>query len=241
MIRELITLVEEKSKDDKLSLNKLPYKKTELAPVLSKDTLDYHYSELAAGYVKRYNNDEGDLVFNEAGAYLHNTFFPQLMPPKTGNKPTGACEALINKKYGSFNEFKEEFAEVAMKIQGSGWVYMSRSGDIKTIKNHQVKKDIANKNLADIQQHRKRVQTLFEYSNIVSSYLEIDDADGENKRQNTTPRTVEVADAKEGDLKEYFKNNEEEGGASASGSVDYINAIGAILGVNESKDDAVEP
>ena len=65
------------------------------------------------------------------------------MPPKTGNKPTGACEALINKKYGSFNEFKEEFAEVAMKIQGSGWVYMSRSGDIKTIKNHQVKKDIA--------------------------------------------------------------------------------------------------
>jgi superoxide dismutase, Fe-Mn family len=143
MIRELITLVEEKSKDDKLSLNKLPYKKTELAPVMSKDTLDYHYSELAAGYVKRYNNDEGDLVFNEAGAYLHNTFFPQLMPPKTGNKPTGACEALINKKYGSFNEFKEEFAEVAMKIQGSGWVYMSRSGDIKTIKNHQVKKDIA--------------------------------------------------------------------------------------------------
>lgn len=105
----------------------------------------------------------------------------------------------------------------------------------------EVKKDIANKNLADIQQHRKRVQTLFEYSNIVSSYLEIDDADGENKRQNTTPRTVEVADAKEGDLKEYFKNNEEEGGASASGSVDYINAIGAILGVNESKDDAVEP
>ena len=69
MIRELITLVEEKSKDDKLSLNKLPYKKTELAPVMSKATLDYHYSKLAAGYVKRYNNDEGDPVFNEAGAY----------------------------------------------------------------------------------------------------------------------------------------------------------------------------
>lgn len=142
MIRELITLVEEKSKDE-LSLNKLPYKKTELAPVMSKDTLDYHYGQLAAGYVKRYNAKQGDMTFNEAGAYLHNTFFPQLMPPKTANKPTGSCDALINKKYGNFNNFKEEFAKVAMGIQGSGWVYMSRSGDIKTITNHQVKKDIA--------------------------------------------------------------------------------------------------
>ena len=32
---------------------------------------------------------------------------------------------------------------MAMKIQGSGWVYMSRTGDIKTITNHQVKRDIA--------------------------------------------------------------------------------------------------
>ena len=142
MIRELINLVEEKSKGE-LKLNPLPYKKTELAPVMSKDTIDYHYGKLAAGYVKRYNAGEGDADFNEAGAYLHNVFFPQLMPPKGGNKPMGASEALINKKYGNFNNFKKELAEVAMKIQGSGWVYMSRTGDIKTITNHQVKRDIA--------------------------------------------------------------------------------------------------
>lgn len=141
-MRELITLIEEKSKDE-LKLNSLPYKKTELAPVMSKETIDYHYGKLASGYVKRYNAGEGDSEFNEAGAYLHNIFFPQLMPPKGGNKPQGASEALINKKYGNFNNFKKEFTSVAMSIQGSGWVYMSRNGDIKTIKNHQVKRDIA--------------------------------------------------------------------------------------------------
>jgi Fe-Mn family superoxide dismutase len=40
-------------------------------------------------------------------------------------------------------DFKKQLEEEAMKIQGSGWIYMSRSGEIKTIKNHVIKKDIA--------------------------------------------------------------------------------------------------
>ena len=140
-IRGLIALVEAKSKQD-LTLEKLPYSRDELSPVMSKETIEYHYGKLAAGYVKRYNADEGDPGFNEAGAFLHNIFFPQLMPPKSGNNPKGAIADLINRKFGSFSEFKERFAEQAMKIQGSGWVYLSKTGDIKTIKNHEVKKDI---------------------------------------------------------------------------------------------------
>ena len=65
------------------------------------------------------------------------------MPPKNSNKPTGASLSLINRKYKSFDKFKEEIKKEAMKIQGSGWIYMSRTGDIKTIKNHQIKNDIA--------------------------------------------------------------------------------------------------
>jgi superoxide dismutase, Fe-Mn family len=126
-----------------LALNQLPYKKDQLDPVLSQASIDYHYGKLAAGYVKRYNAGEGDAKFNEAGAFLHNIFFPQLMKPKGGNKPNGTSEELINRKYDSFEKFKEEFAKVAMGIQGSGWAYMSKSGDIKTIVNHQVKNDIA--------------------------------------------------------------------------------------------------
>jgi Fe-Mn family superoxide dismutase len=122
---------------------KLPYGKSDLAPVMSEDTINYHYGKLAAGYVKKYNAGEGDAKFNEAGAYLHNIFFPQLQAPKAGNKPTGASKELIDNKYGSFDEFKEKIEAAAMSIQGSGWVYMSTSGDIKIIANHVVKKDIA--------------------------------------------------------------------------------------------------
>ena len=122
---------------------KLPYAKTDLDPVMSESTLNYHYGKLAAGYVKKYNAGEGDPKFNEAGAFLHNVFFPQLKAPAGSNTPTGASRELIDSKHGDFKTFKEKFPDVAMGIQGSGWVYMSTSGDIKTIVNHQVKNDIA--------------------------------------------------------------------------------------------------
>jgi len=119
-LRNLINLVEAKSKQD-LVLEKLPYTKSGLAPVMSQATIDYHYGELAKGYVDRYNKGEGDPVFNEAGAFLHNIFFPQLMPPKNANAPKGASLNLINRRYGDFKSFKEEFKKEAMKIQGSGY------------------------------------------------------------------------------------------------------------------------
>jgi len=145
MIRNIIDRLDQIINEDKqtLSLNKLPYKTTDLEPVKSKETLDYHYAHLARGYVDRYNKGEGDPDFNEAGAYLHNLYFPQFMPPKSGNKPSGACATLIDSKFGSFKELQDEMKTVAMGIQGSGWVYLSRSGEIKTIKNHQIKRDIA--------------------------------------------------------------------------------------------------
>jgi len=140
-IRNLINLVEAKGKE--LELAKLPYTRGALAPVMSQRTIDYHYGKLAKGYVERFNKGEGDATFNEAGAFLHNIFFPQLQSPKNTNSPTGASLALINRKFGSFNDFKEKMKTEAMKIQGSGWIYMSRTGEIKTIKNHQIKNDIA--------------------------------------------------------------------------------------------------
>jgi Fe-Mn family superoxide dismutase len=141
-LRSLISLVESKSKQE-LQLAQLGYNRDELAPVMSPETINYHYGKLAKSYVDRYNNGEGDADFNEAGAYLHNIFFPQLMSPKSGNRPTGNCLALITRKYSSFEKFQAEFTETAMTIQGSGWIYMSRSGDIKTIRNHQIRRDIA--------------------------------------------------------------------------------------------------
>jgi Fe-Mn family superoxide dismutase len=125
-----------------LVLADLPYGRKELAPSLSEDTIDYHYGKLAKTYVDRYNAGEGDPTFNEAGAFLHNILFPQYKPAEGTNTPDGYALSFLLMHYASFEDFKEKFEKTAMGIQGSGWVYLARNGEIKTIKNHQIKSDI---------------------------------------------------------------------------------------------------
>ena len=121
---------------DKLHLLKVDYKYDDLSPVMSRETLEYHRDSLAAGYVKRYNKSEGDAEFNEAGAFLHNIFFPQLKAPSGQNNPYGPFLSMVEENYENYDNFKSEFEKVAMSIQGSGWVYLDNKGNIKTIKNH---------------------------------------------------------------------------------------------------------
>jgi Fe-Mn family superoxide dismutase len=139
-LRNLVVLAE--TTKNKLTLVKLPYDRKGLEPVMSKATIDYHFSTLAKAYVDRYNSGEGDPKFNEAGAFLHNIFFPQFSTPTGSNRPFGASEDFINKHYKDFDTFKEKTLETAMGIQGSGWVYLAKDGKIKTITNHQIKNDI---------------------------------------------------------------------------------------------------
>jgi Fe-Mn family superoxide dismutase len=141
-MRDLLTIIES-ADSSKLTTAKLPYARYELSPVMSEDTVEYHYDKLAKGYAERYNAGEGDSDFNYAGWFLHDLFFPQLKSPRGSNRPTGRALELIEKKYKSIDQFKEQIETAAMKIQGSGWIYMSTDGNIKTIKNHEVKKDIA--------------------------------------------------------------------------------------------------
>ena len=141
-IRDTIDIVEANTRPAKLETTPLPYGVKDLDPVMSEETINYHYEHLAKGYAKRYNAGEGNADFNRAGSFLHNKFFPQLRAPKGANKPRGAVLALIEDKFGSWEDFKEEFKQAAMKIQGSGWAYLSTNGTIKTIPNHQVRTDI---------------------------------------------------------------------------------------------------
>lgn len=141
-LRDHINLVEQSTRPAKLETTPLPYGVKDLAPVMSKETIDYHYEHLAKGYAKRYNAGEGNANFNRAGSFLHNKFFPQLRAPKPSNRAKGAVLALIEEKFKTWEDFKIAFKEEAMKIQGSGWIYLSTSGDIKTIANHQVRTDI---------------------------------------------------------------------------------------------------
>ena len=147
-IRRDIDLLEASTRPAKLETTPLPYARDALEPVMSEASIDYHYEHLAKGYAKRYNADVGNTGgtytrdFNRAGNFLHNKFFPQLRAPKGANRPRGAVLALIEDKFKTYEDFREEFKKAAMAIQGSGWVYLSTGGDIKTIANHAVRTDI---------------------------------------------------------------------------------------------------
>ncbi len=115
---------------------------TELAPILSEDNIKYHYNVLTKGYVNRYNAGEGDPDFNYGGAKLHNLFWSQLKAPGGANAPVGNIKQMIDNKYDNIKGFTEELVKTAMSIQGSGWVYMSKSGELKTTPNQSYKTDI---------------------------------------------------------------------------------------------------
>ena len=141
-LRNHINLVEASTRPAKLETTPLPYGVRDLEPVMSEETINYHFEHLAKGYAKRYNAGEGNADFNRAGSFLHNRFFPQFRAPKVGNRPKGASAELIESKFKTFEDFQAAIKETAMKIQGSGWAYMARNGEIKTIKNHEIRQDI---------------------------------------------------------------------------------------------------
>jgi len=135
--------VEAKSRPKRLVLEKLPYKTSDLDPVLSKENEEYHYNVLSNGYVTRYNDGEGDPDFNYGGAMLHNIFWQQLQSPRGSNKPTGAIKELIEEKYKSIDVLIEKTIKKAMSIHGSGWVIIMKNGEINTTPNQSYKANIA--------------------------------------------------------------------------------------------------
>jgi Fe-Mn family superoxide dismutase len=140
-MRDLITLLESKSQED-IEIIKLNYNNDALAPIMSKDSMNLHYVKLAHAYAERFNKHEGDRDFNYAGAFLHNVYFPQFRPSNNNNEPNGPIGSLIKSKFKSWSNFQDEFSEIALTIQGSGWCYLARDGKIKIIPNHQVRDDI---------------------------------------------------------------------------------------------------
>jgi Fe-Mn family superoxide dismutase len=140
-IKEFI-INEGKTLEDKLVRAKLNYSLTDLDPVLSEDTMNYHYGKLYKAYVDRFNSKEGDPDFNEAGAFLHNIYFKQFKEPANNNPPVDEIKDFIEEHFDSFDDLKDQFEKEAMAIQGSGWVYLSKNGQIKTIKNHAKRSDI---------------------------------------------------------------------------------------------------
>lgn len=114
---------------------------------LSKETIDYHYGKHHAAYVNQLNGliegtenadksleeiilaaDAGPLFNNSAQVWNH-TFYWNCLKPNGGGEPTGALAEAINKKFGSFATFKEEFVKCAVGTFGSGWGWLVKNPD----------------------------------------------------------------------------------------------------------------
>ena len=177
-IRKILTIVEAAARKE-LEQIKLPYSRTALSPVMSSATLDNHYGKLYKNYVQKYNDGEGDSAFNEAGAYLHGVFFSQFRSPRS-KAPTGQILDIINRRHGSFVDFKKAFKDAALKFHGSGWIYLSKSGQIRTIQNHAKRTDIAL--LVDLWEHAYILDYHSDKGKYIDSIWRIMDWDAINRR-----------------------------------------------------------
>jgi Fe-Mn family superoxide dismutase len=128
----------------KHELPELPYPKNALEPHVSAETLEYHHDKHHAAYVNKLNDlipgtefenmsleeivtKSSGGVFNQAAQVWNHTFYWNCMGPNGGGEPSGALGDAINKAFGSFAEFKEQFAASAAGNFGSGWTWLVKN------------------------------------------------------------------------------------------------------------------
>ena len=123
---------------------KLPYATNALEPVISQQTIEFHYGKHLQNYVNTLNKlIEGTEyaskpleeivktapaggIFNNAGQLLNHTlYFLQFKSPVENNKPTGKIAEAINRDFGSFEAFQKAFGDAAATLFGSGWAFLS--------------------------------------------------------------------------------------------------------------------
>lgn len=124
----------------------LPYAMDALAPHMSKETMEFHYGKHHQAYVTNLNNlikgtefESASLedivkkssggVFNNAAQVWNHSFFWNCMKPGGGGKPSGALASAIDKKWSSFDGFKDAFTKSAVGNFGSGWTWLVKKSD----------------------------------------------------------------------------------------------------------------
>ncbi len=124
----------------------LPYAQNALEPVISEETIGYHYGKHHQTYVTNLNNlvpgteFEGKPleeiimsasagIFNNAAQVWNHTFYWNCLSPNGGGEPSGALAEAINGAFGSFDEFKKQFSTSAATNFGSGWTWLVKNSD----------------------------------------------------------------------------------------------------------------
>ena len=124
-------------------LPQLPYAADALAPKMSKETIEYHYGKHHQAYVNNLNNlipgtpyenmpleeiivkAESGPIYNNAAQVWNHTFFFFTLSPTPKSMPSGKLAEAINRDFGSFDAFKEQFTKAAAGLFGSGWTWLA--------------------------------------------------------------------------------------------------------------------
>lgn len=125
-------------------LDPLPYASDALEPHFDQTTMEIHHGRHHNAYVTNLNNAvngtelEGKTleelmagisklsgpVRNNGGGHWNHTFFWSILSPSGGGEPVGDLAVAINEKFGSFQQFKDEFKKAAIGRFGSGWAWL---------------------------------------------------------------------------------------------------------------------
>jgi len=134
--------------DGQYTLPKLPYAYDALEPHIDKMTMEIHHGKHHQAYVTNLNKgleslDSSllefsktmesiflnmskfpDVIRNNGGGHFNHTLFWNMMHPNGGGEPKGKLGLAIKSTFGSFEDFKKQFGEVAIKRFGSGWAWL---------------------------------------------------------------------------------------------------------------------
>lgn len=122
----------------------LPYAHNALEPHIDAQTMEIHHGKHHAGYTSKLNaaiegsalesmsieailagvSAHGGAVRNNGGGYYNHSLFWSIMGPNAGGNPSGELGAAIDATFGSFENFKNEFANAAANQFGSGWAWL---------------------------------------------------------------------------------------------------------------------
>jgi Fe-Mn family superoxide dismutase len=140
-----------------IALPALPYERNALQPVISENTLNFHYGKHHQTYVDTLNKlivgtefadmplekivkataGESDrtAIFDNAAQAWNHTFYWRSLKPNGGGEPPIALKRLMESSFGGVGDCKKALAEAAVTQFGSGWAWLVRDGEkLKVVK-----------------------------------------------------------------------------------------------------------
>ncbi|MBI2436174.1 MAG: superoxide dismutase [Candidatus Magasanikbacteria bacterium] len=134
------------------TLPDLLFPKDSMPQFCSAETFEFHHNKHHAGYVSKLNTAiertafvEKDLesiiresyqeknlgVFNNSAQHWNHSFFWENLSPNSTGKPDGKLLELIERDFGSVDDFKSKFTDFSTKLFGSGWVWLVQNSEGK--------------------------------------------------------------------------------------------------------------